>query len=575
MKKRLISLLCVIALMLSLIPGAFAGYENFTAKRNYNEGQFTDVNSSNWFSENVSTAYEYSLIDGKTTTTYEPDGNLTIAETVKLAACLHSMYVNGAAEFEASPVWYEVYTGYALQNGILTEEPSNYNADASRAEFAKIFAAALPKSALTVINQIDDGSIPDVPSGADYENAVYTLYRAGILTGSNSEGGFEPSSNIKRSEAAAIVARMADPTLRKKVTIPSTTVKPVTPPQHNDTPDGPATPPPAVNPPDTSTVENELSIDGVSQKCMPAVFKLHTYDTKGSKIGSGSGVLISKDGMAATCAHVINGCADAFAELSDGTMHKAYIYDMDVNRDLACLLIDGSDLPCLELTDSISAGDKVYALGYPGGGSERIMGGNVKNPRNNDFLSPMIETSVVVYSGNSGGALVDCYGRLAGIVASSEKSGTPSFAIPVSSLELLDRSKAVSMSEYTASHLPDPNRCYAGLYPVPDFGKELNVPLHFTTHSWGKFTYFYRLSDLPCSQERAVLLYNQALNQNTFYLFEGITFSSSAGYGYTVSLSNTDSTGYPSICVTVTNKARSPIAGIPQNPRDILSADAA
>ena len=54
---------------------------------------------------------------------------------------------------------------------------------------------------------------------ASYADAVYTLYRAGVLTGSDDAGSFRPNTTIRRSEAAAIVTRMADPDLREQFTL--------------------------------------------------------------------------------------------------------------------------------------------------------------------------------------------------------------------------------------------------------------------------------------------------------------------------------------------------------------------
>ncbi len=54
--------------------------------------------------------------------------------------------------------------------------------------FASVLAAALPSEALTAINTIADGAIPDVSYSAYYADAVYLLYRAGVLTGSDTAG---------------------------------------------------------------------------------------------------------------------------------------------------------------------------------------------------------------------------------------------------------------------------------------------------------------------------------------------------------------------------------------------------
>ena len=90
------------------------------------------------------------------------------------------------------------------------------NAQAARLEFAEILGGALPDEALAEINEISDGTISDVSSVSDAGQAVYRLYRAGILTGSD-DGKFHPSDSISRAEAAAVITRMADSTLRAEL----------------------------------------------------------------------------------------------------------------------------------------------------------------------------------------------------------------------------------------------------------------------------------------------------------------------------------------------------------------------
>ena len=86
---------------------------------------------------------------------------------------------------------------------------------ATRAQFATIFAAALPEAALPQINGIGEKEIPDVEMSDRYGEAVLKLYRAGILTGNDEAGTFAPTTNIKRSEVAAIVNRMMNEEIRK------------------------------------------------------------------------------------------------------------------------------------------------------------------------------------------------------------------------------------------------------------------------------------------------------------------------------------------------------------------------
>lgn len=52
-----------------------------------------------------------------------------------------------------------------------------------------------------------------------YSAEIYAFYRAGILTGSDAAGTFHAASNIRRSEAAAILNRMFDASTRQRLTL--------------------------------------------------------------------------------------------------------------------------------------------------------------------------------------------------------------------------------------------------------------------------------------------------------------------------------------------------------------------
>lgn len=194
------------------------GLSNFVKQNTYVDGQFTDVPSFEWYAESVRNAYELDLVKGVSDTIFRPDGNLTIAEALALACRLHSIYYTGSGEFQQGSPWYQVYVDYAINSGIITEGTySNYNVVATRAQFASIFAKALPNDALKAINTVS--AIPDVPTSASYANAVYLLYNAGILTGNDEYGTFNPERTIKRSEVSAIVSRMAVQTQRKSFSL--------------------------------------------------------------------------------------------------------------------------------------------------------------------------------------------------------------------------------------------------------------------------------------------------------------------------------------------------------------------
>ena len=62
--------------------------------------------------------------------------------------------------------------------------------------------------------------------GEEYAQAVYTLYRAGVLSGSDAAGAFRPLTSITRCEAAAIVTRMARSDARVGLSLTAVTSDP-------------------------------------------------------------------------------------------------------------------------------------------------------------------------------------------------------------------------------------------------------------------------------------------------------------------------------------------------------------
>ena len=200
-------------------PTSSGSLSNFTKVNQYTQGQFSDVSASTWCAANVQTAFEYGLMAGKSDSYFDTDGNLTIAQAIVMACRLHNIYYGNNYTFQSGSPWYQDYVNYAIDHGIIESGYENYNTPVSRAGFAIILNGALPNSALQQINSVEDQSIPDVPAGSNYYNAVYRLYRAGILTGNDSRGTFTPFSYITRGAAAAIISRMADISLRREFTL--------------------------------------------------------------------------------------------------------------------------------------------------------------------------------------------------------------------------------------------------------------------------------------------------------------------------------------------------------------------
>ena len=223
--KRIISCFAAFTMALSLCAPVLAA-GGFEEVNHYTAGQFTDVPETLWCADNIRTAYEYGLMGGVSDTYFDVYSSLTVAQTIVMACRLPSIYTEDHAEFSQATPWYQPYLDYAAEAGILWEF-YDYNAPVTRADFAVILSGSLPEEALPAINDIADGAIPDVPEDLYGAEAVYRLYRAGILTGNDAYGTFMPNSAITRGAAAALVSRMADPSLRKSFTLEEAPFQPV------------------------------------------------------------------------------------------------------------------------------------------------------------------------------------------------------------------------------------------------------------------------------------------------------------------------------------------------------------
>ena len=198
------------------ILGGAAGGRNFS---------FSDIKESDWYFSNVKEAWENKLIDGVTSTEFRPNETLTVAQAIKLASAYHQRYntsevslTNGAGN------WYSSYVDYAVENSIIDSKYASYgtaqmNKAIDRSEFVAIFANAMDAEELVGYNTVADDAIPGVKMTDTHAKAIYQFYRAGILTGSDAKGTFNPKSNIKRSEVAAILSRMFDSNVRQSITL--------------------------------------------------------------------------------------------------------------------------------------------------------------------------------------------------------------------------------------------------------------------------------------------------------------------------------------------------------------------
>ena len=201
----------------------------------------------------------------------------------------------------------------------------------------------------------------------------------------------------------------------------------------------------------SNSSDNDDTADGMAgediyKKVNPSVVSVISTTSEGT--GSGSGVIMSKDGYIITNNHVVDGAQSVSVQLSDGTSLDAEIIGTDEQTDLAVIKVTPtSDLTAAEFGDSdeLEPGEYAYAIGSPGGVqfANTITGGRIsainRDLTVNDRVMTLIQTDASINNGNSGGALINKYGQVVGIT-SAKLSGNAfgsatvegmGFAIPI------------------------------------------------------------------------------------------------------------------------------------------------
>ena len=156
--------------------------------------------------------------------------------------------------------------------------------------------------------------------------------------------------------------------------------------------------------------------------------------------GTGSGFIISSDGLILTNAHVVNGADEITVRLTDDREFRGKVLGLDTQTDIAVVKINAKDLPYVRLgnSDNVKVGEWVAAIGSPFGLTNSVTAGIVSAKSRNlpdENLVPFIQTDVAINPGNSGGPLFNMNGEVIGInsqiFSTSGGSMGLSFAIPI------------------------------------------------------------------------------------------------------------------------------------------------
>lgn len=178
----------------------------------------------------------------------------------------------------------------------------------------------------------------------------------------------------------------------------------------------------------------------------------YQMSSKNELITSASGVIMRKDGYIVTNYHVITSVnqpnATIFIQTNDGTIYPAFVVGYDRRTDLAVLKVQQDDLPPIRIDEKYEpkVGDVVLAIGNPNNLGQTITHGIISSTARSgtglvtkdqmslrDGYQDLIQTDAPINRGNSGGALVNTNGVLAGINTASfndQQSYGLNFAVP-------------------------------------------------------------------------------------------------------------------------------------------------
>jgi S1-C subfamily serine protease len=176
----------------------------------------------------------------------------------------------------------------------------------------------------------------------------------------------------------------------------------------------------------------EQTVIEVARRVTPAVVGIAVPGA-----GSGSGVIVQRDGVILTNAHVVGPARQVEVSLASGERLVGQVLGRDPNNDVAVVRVSGRNLAAATVGDSdrLQVGQAAIAIGNPLGLERSVTTGVVsavnRSPRGIE-LGGLIQTDAAINPGNSGGPLLDSQGRVIGInTAIYQGANGLGFAVPI------------------------------------------------------------------------------------------------------------------------------------------------
>jgi S1-C subfamily serine protease len=235
----------------------------------------------------------------------------------------------------------------------------------------------------------------------------------------------------------------------------------------------------------------------ILQREAPAIVTIFSLNKARERFALGTGFIVGSDGIVVTNYHVIQGAFDADIKLHDGEVHDHIrVIDYDKRRDVALLKIRATGLPVVTLGNSnvVEPGDRAYAIGNPEGLECTISDGLISARRMMEGTQ-MLQTSVPISHGSSGGPLYNVYGEVIGITTAGYMEGGAqnlNFAVPIRYVTVLldspplnitldelavkENEGAPETTPTPAPGQPEPSQPASNEFSDPDGWLELTIP---------------------------------------------------------------------------------------------------
>jgi S1-C subfamily serine protease len=166
------------------------------------------------------------------------------------------------------------------------------------------------------------------------------------------------------------------------------------------------------------------AVVGVVDRVSPSVVHVRVRGNRPGQLGSGSGTIVTPDGLVLTNNHVVDGVAAIELALNDGKHVPARILGCDPDTDIAVLRAETGDrLPAAKIGNSkkVRQGQVAIAIGNPFGFESTVTAGIVSavgrslRAQNGRLIGDVIQTDAALNPGNSGGPLVNSRGEVIGV----------------------------------------------------------------------------------------------------------------------------------------------------------------